>query len=252
MNAKTIFIFTFATTIFFLLFLPKFEKKQYFFDPTPNSSQIDKVNYPYVQDSFTCNANVKFNGFKTVKGRLYSKNGNIGLYLKNEMLLGSNPDTFWFWSKRFNSNNVYYCKHEDYYKSRLKPPLSPLWILRCMNCTDYQGFETFQSKDSYKLRKKIVSPQLTPMYMIIVLDKDFIPKSYRLTDLNYKIIVESKIIKSMKYKDAYLPTSVHTYWPDENMTLDWTFYDYEFKNFSDDAFKMPEKLNKVNMANLSP
>ena len=50
-----------------------------------------------------------------------------------EMDIGSNNDIFWFWSKRISPPALYFSKHEDLWKTNLKTPLNPAWMIESLN-----------------------------------------------------------------------------------------------------------------------
>lgn len=45
-----------------------------------------------------------------------------------EVDLGSNDEVFWYWSRRSTRPGLFYARHEDYSKTRLKTPFNPLFV----------------------------------------------------------------------------------------------------------------------------
>ncbi len=73
----------------------------------------------------------------SINGHLrYEKPKNFRLILKGvlgkELDLGSNQDVFWFWGKRSDEKGLFFAKHEDYQKTRLKTPFNPVWIMHSL------------------------------------------------------------------------------------------------------------------------
>lgn len=56
--------------------------------------------------------------------------------LGNEMDLGSNDTIFWFWSKRYENGSLFFCKHTDVDKARLKRPFNPSRMMRSFGYHD--------------------------------------------------------------------------------------------------------------------
>lgn len=49
----------------------------------------------------------------------------ISSVLAKEMDMGSNDEAFWYWSKRDKRPGLYWARHEDFGKTRLKAPFNP-------------------------------------------------------------------------------------------------------------------------------
>lgn len=66
--------------------------------------------------------------------------------------VGCNEKVFWFWSRRSKEPGIFYAKHEDYSKTRLKTPFNPLWIKASL------GLEKVVTKDAkmYETEKDLV------------------------------------------------------------------------------------------------
>ena len=47
-----------------------------------------------------------------------------------EVQIGSNESEFWFYSKRMDQPGLYYARHEDLSRTRLKAPFHPLWLMQ--------------------------------------------------------------------------------------------------------------------------
>lgn len=70
--------------------------------------------------------------FKLDGSIYYEKPKNLKFKIGKEFFIGSNNDEFWYWSKRLKPPALYYAKHEDYYKTLLKPSFSPMTIIESM------------------------------------------------------------------------------------------------------------------------
>ena len=55
----------------------------------------------------------------------------IRTILDRELDIGSNENIFWYWSRRDEYPGLYYAKHEDYSRTRLKTPFNPAFLKEC-------------------------------------------------------------------------------------------------------------------------
>lgn len=98
-----------------------------------------------------------------LKGQLYyGKPNQFRLVLTSvfgkELDLGSNEEVFWYWSRRDPRPGLYYAKHNDYCKTRLKTPFNPLYLRSTL------GFEPLATNESKCLENEaefvLCRPQL--------------------------------------------------------------------------------------------
>jgi len=152
----------------------------------------------------------------------YEKPKNFSLDLwrgsSKELRLGSNDTYFWFWSKRMDPPAIFYCKHTDVSKSRLRPVFYPAWIIESL------GVDEISLKDA--------QIELTDQYCKIIHTRNSFKKTtlidrhkkvivgHYLHD-NERLLVSSEILDWESFSGFIFPTKMRVIWYEENVTLDW-------------------------------
>jgi len=138
-----------------------------------------------------------------------------------ELDLGSNDEQFWFWSRRSNEPGLFYAKHEDYYKTRLKTPFNPVWIMHTLGIDeiDAEDVEIVDEKDKDEILvvKEGVNSMGKPILTTTFVNRYTMRVTKVLTtDLNGKPLASSEI---KKYSGNF-PIEIVYDWFEENKTME--------------------------------
>jgi hypothetical protein len=135
-----------------------------------------------------------------------------------ELDLGSNDKYFWFWSKRMDPPAVFYCKHEDVSKSRLRPVFYPAWIIESLGVDEISVKDAqIDMTDRYcKITKRRGALRKTTL---IDRHKKVIVGHY-LHDQD-RLLVSSEVLDFSSFDGLMFPTKIKVVWHEENVTLHW-------------------------------
>lgn len=160
-----------------------------------------------------------------------------------EMDLGSNNDVFWFWSKRISPPALYFAKHEDLYKTNLKTPLNPSWMIESLNVEviDQSKIKGFSENDEYiSIFEKRISATGEECTLVTTIDKkteEFL--SRKLIDNNNKIIINT----------TYKENIIKIEWKDENVMMEWNVKGRQLNvSLPESMWIIPDYKKKINMA----
>jgi hypothetical protein len=167
-------------------------------------------------------------------GHLYyekPRNFDVKLWVRDkELELGSNDRYFWFWSKRMDPPAIFYCKHEDASKSRLRPVFYPAWIIESLgvdeiSLKDAQVTLTDQYCKITHIRKNLKKTTL-------INRKEKTVVGHYLHD-NEKLLASSEVLEFCSFHGFIFPKKIRIIWHEENVTLDWDFIDpgYRLKSY---------------------
>lgn len=122
-----------------------------------NSQQINSLESDFVDITVTQNGQ-PFG----LKGRLaYQKDRNFRMtasaIASTEADLGSNANEFWFYMKRNDPPDLFFCAYEDLPHAQIKLPLQPDWIAEalCVHSMNPAEYEMREVKGGYELVKRI-------------------------------------------------------------------------------------------------
>jgi outer membrane lipoprotein-sorting protein len=196
----------------------------------------------------------------TLNGKLYcEKEKNIRLIntavVGNKFMsdIGSNDSYFWFYAKRIDAKNLFYCKYANINKSNMKDSLNPLWLIESLNMIKVDAKNAKMQGDKLVLFQTKISPRNNKMIKAIVID----PKKPAIVG-NYLYDSNKQIVTSANIKDFYttnngllIPKLIEASWTEENVTMTWTFTNFKFNVPIDPKmFKIPDlQVNKVDLGN---
>ncbi len=180
----------------------------------------------------------KKNKFRMTFGTIFGK----------EVDLGSNDQQFWFWSRRNKDPGLFYAKHEDYYKTRLKTPFNPIWI---MSSLGIDVIDTQKSKIVDEVGKSVMviyqtkNASGTPILVTTFINKNTSKiESILTTNLNGKALVSVEI----KEYENELPKWIVYSWLEENMTMELKLENPRMGGVSNPKlWEIPEILPKIDM-----
>lgn len=95
----------------------------------------------------------------------YQKQRNFRLVAKSlggtEADMGSNDREFWFYMKRNEPPDLFFCSYEDLPKSQIKLPIQPDWVAEalCVHDLNWNEYQMRTVGKAVELYKKVMSPQ---------------------------------------------------------------------------------------------
>lgn len=239
-NFKHVSIIIFCLILLFSYFLIKTEPEPPSYLEEPITKEIPKTKeiLKEYQDIIDI-VNGKNDGIKNVSSDVraiinnralfkvhgyivFEKEKNFRLILSSfigkEADLGSNNQQFWFYIKRMDDPALYYCDYKDLYKTGLKTPFHPLWIMECF------GFNHIVISENTTLRERgnylEISEQRLSTSGRIVIKSTLVDKLENRIIGHYlwddgRLIVSAEI-KSFKNN---VPSKIIFKWAEENITL---------------------------------
>lgn len=151
-------------------------------------------------------------------------------FFRKELEVGSNENYFWFWTK--NEDILYFCKHEDVEKTRLKVIFYPKVIKTFLGIDEFFDFQIFENKVIQKLPNNLIKVSTL---------KDNILVRHELYH-NDNLILTCEIIEF--YED--LPKKIKINWLEENINQEWILKNIKV-NKSNCKYEMPNYKNRINL-----
>lgn len=172
-----------------------------------------------------------------------------------ELDVGSNPALFWFWSRRMKPPALYYASHEDLYKTRLKTPFHPLWLMECLSVGELKLPDKVLRNEQYILieetRKSTLNRWVKKKTLIDVERRAVI--GHYLVDLNDNGIASAEVLEFQTVGEFLVPKKMKVCWYQENKTLYWTFSNtYTNGQIHPEVWAMPPINETIDMANYFP
>lgn len=141
----------------------------------------------------------------------------IKTLLGKELDLGSNESIFWFWGKRSDEKGLFFAKHEDYFKTRLKTPFNPIWIMHSL------GVDEIDEKNGIFIENGIIQEskdalgrEISTTYLI---DENNRVKQIQTSDLEGKLLIS---VFYTEYQGEF-PKEIMYHWHEENRAMKITF-----------------------------
>jgi hypothetical protein len=204
-----------------------------------------------IKNFFCSNVEISIDNipFKLQALLIYEKKLNFRMLVRSfvgkELDIGSNKNYFWFWSKRMVPSGLYYAKHKDLYKTKLRTPFSPKWIMESL------GFEEINNK---------VRVSKSGLYLIIEEDRissmNTRVTKKTLVNIESRMIVghylyeNNRLISSAEVKESRnnMPYSIRVIWHEENIGISLKLNDPGINNkINSSHWIMPDYRNKINM-----
>jgi hypothetical protein len=164
---------------------------------------------------FKLNAKIYFE--KTLRFRML-----IQSTFGTEIDLGSNDDLFWYWSRRDPRPGLYWAKHDDYYKTRLKTPFDPMFMRDTLglNEIDLTGAHIGETEKVMLLTYNRVNASGKPIVYTLFINKITVQiEAIMVTDTSGTPLVVAEI---QRQEDG-LPAKITYSWLEENRTLSLEF-----------------------------
>lgn len=152
----------------------------------------------------------------------FEKDDNFRIYVRSifgqELDIGSNVNTFWFWSKRMVPQGLYYAAVKDFEKTRLKSPYHPIWIKDCLGLSEINldKCQVQELETKWIVIEQIKDGNGQPMKKVGFINKATERiEGYILYDRNGGIIATGEI---QEYFNG-LPRKIYYVWKEENIAL---------------------------------
>ena len=161
-----------------------------------------------------------------------------------ELDIGSNKEIFWFWSKRVNPPALYFAKHEDLWKTNLKAPLNPSWMIESLDVgsINQNKITSYKEEDDilYLYEKRQTADGTDCLFLTVINKKENKVCARKLLDNSMRTII------STIYKDDI----IFMEWKDENASMEWNVKGRRTNvSLPDSLWKLPDYKNKIDMGN---
>lgn len=206
----------------------------------------------FVCDQLTVRINKDGSHFKLKGEMFYEKDRNFRLRVYSlfgtELDMGSNDQQFWVWSKRMKpKSTMFFANHNDLYKTRLRTPFVPLWIMGVLgfNVIEPEKINIYAETNDYLvIAKRVISPTGESLIKKIYINKKInLIVAYHLNNLNGETITVTQI----EYDNTNLKR-IYIKWYEENIEMDFNFFDYLINTkVNPEIFELPDYKNKIDM-----
>ena len=256
-------IFLIATTLF-LLFLDtettgELVYIEYLEDaaPIPNNKALDLVKKLNQKNSkiksfYSDDIRIKIEKvpFKLRAFLCYEKKQNFRMIVKSvvgrELDIGSNSKLFWFWSRRMEPPTLNYADYRDLYKTCLKTPLHPLWLMESLGINEIPLNTTVSQKGKYIT---ISEPRQSTMNTMAV--KKTVIDAEKMLIVGHYLFESGVLISSAEVTEFSngLPKTMVIIWHSENVTMYWNLQNTTInQEINPSNWIMPNMKNKINLA----
>jgi len=159
----------------------------------------------------------------------YEKSRNFQAELRSvfgkELELGSNDTYFWFWSRRMEPPAIFYCRHDEMHKSRLRTPFNPVWIIESLGLGEISTQDAqVEMMGKYckivQMRRSTLGKMVKKTTLIDCQKKAII--GHYIHD-NNQLIVSSEVEEFSHLDGFMIPKKVCVIWHEEKVVLHWDF-----------------------------
>lgn len=207
--------------------------------------------------SFSCEDMIIKTWERGMKFRLngeihYEKDRSFRLVLASvfgsELDLGSNDTIFWYWSRRDKHPGLYWSKHEDFYKTRLKTPFNPMFMRDTLglNVIEEEGAKIGETEKEIIVAYERISSMRDPILYTIVINKALKKISgFIITDPQGNPLAVAEITE---YKND-LPSQLLYTWYEEGKTLLLEFRNPQINlHIPSNLWSPPNESPKIDMS----
>lgn len=210
--------------------------------------------------NFTCKNIIVYTWYKGLRLKLdgsidFEKPLNLKMDVKSivgrEFIMGSNDDEFWFCSRRLTPPSLYFAKHADYQKTRLKSAFNPLMIMDSLGFNEINVDKNVAVKQinddvaKIALIEKTINSIGEPIGHITFIDKNNKRLlGHLVTDDKGSMIASSEILE---YKND-LPYQILYTWYEEDQAMLIELPDSEINtDMSKNNWTRPHHKQEINM-----
>jgi hypothetical protein len=181
----------------------------------------------------------------------YEKPKNLRFRLKSlvgqELDIGSNKDSFWYWSRRDKSPGLHFAAHEDLPKCRMKTPFTPMWLIESL-CLG--AVKTENVKVSKQGPKWLISESLKDSMGRPIVKTTYVNSTTRRID-GYTVHGENgkpQCLGEVLSWDEDLPAQILYVWAEENVSVLMDFSGpKKNRSIGSSVWSMPEIQPRLDM-----
>lgn len=223
----------------------------------PKSTEVELISKINEKNSLiqtiSSDVQIKYGYIPLKANMVYEKDHNFRMMVHSlfgsEMDIGSNSDSFWFWSKRMKPSGLYYASYTDIYNCRLKDAFHPLWMIESLGVEKINLNNVKSNKKYIIITEKRKSVSDTTVTKITLIDKNLeaIVGHYLLNDNG--VIISAEVKEFSNIKGHLIPKRILTIWHQENVSLNWSLNEIRVNNKIDSYnWKMPQYKKMINMS----
>lgn len=205
-----------------------------------------------IKSVFSDNVRIKIQNvpFKLRASLCYEKKQNFRMIVKSivgkELDVGSNSKLFWFWSRRMNPPTLNYAEYKDLYKTYLKTPLHPLWLMESLGVNKMNINSSIGQSGKYIIiSENRISASNTSVIKKTIIDTQI------MAVVGHYLFEGGKLTASAEVKSFSnnIPKEMTIIWIDENITMYLNLQDVKINYIiNPNYWNMPSMKNKTNLA----
>ena len=162
--------------------------------------------------------------------------------------IGSNDQVFWFWTRRHNPPNLFYADHKDVYKSKLKTPFHPLWMMESLGLKsiDLTDAKISEFEGNWKISQKRKSTLGHMVVKSTIIDpKRLVVLGHYVSTLSGQLIASTEVLEW----NEDIPKTIIMRWHNENVSIKLKFNRPKINSkIPAKHWGLPNIKPKVNMA----
>jgi hypothetical protein len=168
--------------------------------------------------------------------------------LGSELDVGSDGNSFWFWSRRLKEPGLYWAYHKDFNKTKLKTPFNPFWLSNCLGIDkiDYKNAIIDSGGSRWRVINNTVNAHNEPVTVVIYVNPQTkLITGHGMYDTSNKLVASTEI----QSFDNGLPSKMTFMWHKENASMIWTLKGVGINVGIDSSkWSMPNKTPKFDMS----
>lgn len=230
---------------------------------SPRNELIDQVNQinSKIKSIYYPKIIIQSGNIKIESVFIYEKDKNFRMInwsiFGKESDIGSNNKYFWFWSKRMKPSALFYAKHEDLSKTRLKTLFHPTWMMETIGINEINIEDAIIfNYESYLgiTQKRIDVTNGLPVKRTYLIDKE--KKAcygHYLFDEKNEPIVSFEVYNYYLKDGIYFPKEAGIIWHKESLKLKWIMSDPIINsNLENNNWNIPEINPKIDLNGYIP
>jgi hypothetical protein len=173
-------------------------------------------------------------------------------FLGQELDIGSNKTHFWFWSRKMEPPALHYADHKDLYKTRLKTPLHPVWLMGVLGVGEVQGNWFYGVSDNLLVLEAYRSPLNEAIIKGTLIDSEkSVILGHYLFGRDWQVMASVEVREFYSISGHLIPKKVHILWPKENIQMIWELENVKINTVIDpENWEMPNMRDKIDMGSL--
>jgi hypothetical protein len=170
--------------------------------------------------------------------------------LGQESDIGSNDEVFWFWSRRMKPPALYWARHEDVYKTRLRTPFRPDWMMSSLGVGVIKVGKPSKQGRYYKMSEHANGIRGKKIMKITLID----PDELRVIGIylhDYYQLIASTEIKEVYWIDGFpVPKRIVITWHEEDTQVEWRMSPPRINhNIQDTLWNKPYLQQQIDLGN---